>query len=82
MANDEIKRHGAITEFRPDDDRISGGKDHSVQTEARGDEGIENLPGNSATSGGAGGGINTIEHNPVPKRHGDDESGNRGGITN
>jgi hypothetical protein len=78
----DIRKHGPITEFRPDDDRISGGKDGSVQKEALGAEGIDNLSATSASSGGAASGqIETIEANPTPKRHGASEPGNRGGIT-
>ena len=47
-----------------------------------GAEGLDNLSATGASSGGsASGQIETIEANPTPKRHGDSEPGNRGGIT-
>jgi hypothetical protein len=70
MADDEIKKHGAVTEYRPNDDRARGGKTHSVQTEALGADGSENLSNTSASSGGAAGRINDLDHNPTPKRDG------------
>jgi hypothetical protein len=78
MAKDseDIRKHGAVTEYRPDDDRISGGRDHSVQTEALGADG--DLPANSATSGGAAGRINTVDHPATPERDGGERDENRG----
>jgi hypothetical protein len=70
MANDEVRKHGAVTEYRPKDDHVSGGRDKSVQTEALGAEGSSNLSNSSATSGGAAGRINDLDHNPTPKRDG------------
>lgn len=85
MANkdDEIIKHGAVTEYRPHKDDVSGGSDKSVQKEALGAEGLENLSATSGSSGGASGRINTVEHTPTPKREadGEPEPGNRGGLT-
>ena len=55
MANDEIRKHGAVTDYRPDDERLRGGKDHSVQTEALGEEGSANLAQSGTTTSGAAG---------------------------
>jgi hypothetical protein len=48
-------------EFRPDDDRLSGGSDGSVQKEALGKEGSEELGNTSATAGGAAGKIEELD---------------------
>jgi hypothetical protein len=58
MSKDEIRKHGAVTEYRPDRDDISGGRDKSVQAEALDAEGIDNL---AATSGSSGGGAGRID---------------------
>jgi hypothetical protein len=74
--SDEKRQRGAVTDYRPDDDRVSGGADKSVQSEALGAEGSEDLAYNSSTSGGAAGRVNTVSHNPTPNRAGgerDDE---------
>jgi hypothetical protein len=78
MANDEIRKRGAVTEYRPDEKDVSGGSDKSVQTEALGAEGSQNLPANSATSGGAAGRINDLEPNKTPERDGGLNDNNRG----
>lgn len=86
--NDEIRKEGAKTEYRPEKDDVSGGADKSVQTEALGAEGSANLYTTGATSGGAAGRINDLDHNPTPRRDGgtspDDETqpaGDRGNLT-
>ncbi|HEX2061269.1 MAG TPA: hypothetical protein VHK90_11050 [Thermoanaerobaculia bacterium] len=86
--NDEVIKHGPVTEYRPHKDDVSGGSDKSVQTEAKGAEGSANLSSSSASSGGAAGRIDTIDHNPTPRRDGgrspDDEpqpAGDRGNLT-
>jgi hypothetical protein len=76
MSSDEIRKHGAVTEYRPDDDSVSGGSDKSVQSEAIGAEG--DLPANSATSGGQAGRINTIDHPATPDRDGGERDENSG----
>jgi hypothetical protein len=58
MAKDEIRKHGAVTEYRPERDDVSGGRDKSVQSEALGAQGLDNL---AATSGSSGGSAGTIE---------------------
>lgn len=79
--DDEVTHHGAVTEYRPHKDDVSGGSDKSVQSEALGAEGAANLSNSSASSGGAAGRIHDLEPNPTPERHGDAEPGNRGGLT-
>lgn len=86
--DDEIIRDGARTEYRPQKDDVSGGRDKSVQSEATGAEGASDLQNTGATSGGAAGRFSTIDHDPAPKRDGgptsdDDQqpAGNRGGLT-
>ena len=90
MANkdDEIIHHGSITEFRPHEDDVSGGRDKSVQTEATGAEGAADLQSSGSTSGGAAGRFSSPDHNPAPRRDGglsaDDEpqpAGDRGNLT-
>lgn len=68
MANEDIRKHGAVTEYRPEKDDVSGGSDKSVQTEAIGAEGDRNLTSTSATSGGAGGQISNLESDQSPPR--------------
>jgi hypothetical protein len=48
-------------EFRPDDDRLSGGSDDSVQKEALGKEGSADIGNTSTTSGGAAGKIEELD---------------------
>ena len=86
--NDEIRREGAKTEYRPHKDDVSGGREKSVQSEARGAEGSTDLQNSGATSGGAAGRFSTLDHNAAPQRSGgpssDDEpqpAGNRGDLT-
>jgi hypothetical protein len=55
MAKDEIRKHGAVTEYRPERDDVSGGSDKSVQTEAIGAQGSQNIDVTSSTSRGGGG---------------------------
>ncbi|HYO77942.1 MAG TPA: hypothetical protein VE010_15900 [Thermoanaerobaculia bacterium] len=91
MANkdDEIIHKGPITEFRPHKDDVSGGRDKSVQTEAKGAEGLTDMLTTSGSSGGGAGRITEIDESyQRPKRDGgespDDESqpaGNRGNLT-
>ena len=50
-----------MTDYRPNEDDVKGGSDHSVQSEALGAEGSENLANDSATSGGAAGRIDEID---------------------
>ena len=57
MTKDEIRKHGDVTEYRPNRDDVSGGRDKSVQTEALGAEGLDNFAATSALSGGAAGRI-------------------------
>lgn len=71
MASEDIRRHGPITEYRPEKDDVSGGRDKSVQSEARGAEGSSELSNSGATGGGAAGRIENLDPNPAPKRHGD-----------
>ncbi|HEX9983041.1 MAG TPA: hypothetical protein VGF69_07245 [Thermoanaerobaculia bacterium] len=79
--DDEIVKHGAVTEYRPHKDDVSGGADKSVQTEALGAEGAANLSNSSASSGGAAGRVNTIDHNPTPKRDGGENDDNTSDLT-
>lgn len=91
MANkdDEIIHKGPITEFRPHKDDVSGGRDKSVQTEAKGAEGLADMSVTSATSGGdAMSNISESSGYQRPKNSGgeapDDESqpaGNHGNLT-
>ncbi|HEY0156909.1 MAG TPA: hypothetical protein VGF28_06395 [Thermoanaerobaculia bacterium] len=90
MANkdDEIIKHGPITEFRPHKDDVSGGRDKSVQTEATGAEGLADMNVTSGSSGGAAGRIPESDSYQRPRRDGgeqpDDEpqpAGNRGILT-
>lgn len=90
MANkdDEIIHKGPITEFRPHKDDVSGGRDKSVQTEARGAEGLADLLVTSGSSGGSAGRITEGDNYQHAKSDGgespDDESqpaGNRGNLT-
>lgn len=78
MADEETRKRGAVTEYRPNDDHVSGGSDKSVQSEALGAEGSANLSNSGATSGGAAGRINDLEHNPTPRRDGGENPNNRG----
>jgi hypothetical protein len=55
--SEDIRKHGPITEVRPEKDDVSGGRDKSVQSEAKGAEGMENLSKTSGSSGGAAGRI-------------------------
>jgi len=64
MAKDEIRKHGAVTDYRPDRDDVSGGSDKSVQTEALGAEGLTNLGATSGSMGGAAGTINDDVRKP------------------
>jgi hypothetical protein len=82
MANDQndnpdIRKDGAVTEYRPDDQSVRGGKDHSVQSEALGADMDENLAASSATSGGAAGRFNDLDPNPLPQRDGGENPNNR-----
>ena len=86
--NDEIIHKGPITEYRPHKDDVSGGRDKSVQTEAKGAEGIADLQTTSGSSGGGAGRIPEPDRTGKPNRAGgespDDESqpaGNRGTLT-
>jgi hypothetical protein len=86
--NDEVITHGAVTEYRPHKDDVSGGSDKSVQSEATGAEGASDLNTAGSTSGGAAGRITSLEHNQPPRRDGglsaDDEpqpAGDRGNLT-
>jgi hypothetical protein len=86
--DDEIRHHGAITEFRPHKDDVSGGRDKSVQSEATGAEGASDLNVAGSTSGGAAGRFSSPDHNEPPRRDGglsaDDEpqpAGDRGNLT-
>lgn len=78
MGKDEIRKRGDVTDYRPDDDRVSGGRDHSVQSEALGAEGSADLGVTSGTSGGAGGRIEDLDANPTPDRDGGENPANRG----
>ncbi|MBV8516243.1 MAG: hypothetical protein JO197_02470 [Acidobacteria bacterium] len=80
--DDEIRKHGAVTEYRPHEDDVSGGSDKSVQAEALGAEGSSELSNAGATSGSAAGRIENLDPNPAPHRHGDEKPENRGGLTN
>ena len=53
--DDEIIHHDRITDYRPHKDDVSGGRDKSVQTEAKGAEGATDLQSSGSTSGGAAG---------------------------
>lgn len=86
--NDEVIHKGPITEFRPHEDDVSGGRDKSVQSEATGAAGASDLQSSGATSGGAAGRFSSPDHNPAPRRDGglspDDEpqpAGDRGNLT-
>jgi hypothetical protein len=86
--NDEVIHHGATTEYRPHKDDVSGGRDKSVQTEAKGAEGIADLQTTSGSSGGGAGRVSSPDHNEPPRRDGglasDDEpqpAGDRGNLT-
>lgn len=67
MAKDDIRKRGAVTEYRPDKDDISGGRDKSVQTEAWGAEGEENVSVTGSTSGGAAGRLEDLDDVGKPK---------------
>ena len=60
--SEDIRKHGPITEYRPEKDDVPGGSDKSVQTEARKAEGADNLTNGSASSGGAAGRIDRTGH--------------------
>jgi hypothetical protein len=87
--DDEVIKHGPVTEYRPHKDDVSGGRDKSVQTEATGAEGLTDLNATSGTAGGdAMGRIPESDSYARPKRDGgqqdDDEpqpAGNRGILT-
>lgn len=79
--DDEIVKHGAVTEYRPHKDDVSGGADKSVQTEALGAEGAADLSNSSASSGGAAGRVNTVDHNPTPERDGGERPDDQGDLT-
>jgi hypothetical protein len=86
--DDEIIKHGAVTEYRPHKDDVSGGRDKSVQSEATGAEGASDLQSSGSTSGGVAGRITDLDPNEPPRRDGglspDDEpqpAGNRGELT-
>ncbi|HEY0144000.1 MAG TPA: hypothetical protein VGF48_24145 [Thermoanaerobaculia bacterium] len=78
--DNEIIHRGPITEFRPHADHVSGGSDKSVQKEALGAEGIEDLSATSGTSGGAPGGkISEGDSYARPRRDGGEREDNRDG---
>jgi hypothetical protein len=76
--DDTVRQRGAVTDYRPNDRSMRGNAAGGVQTEALGAEGSENLSATSATSGGAAGQLNDIDHNPTPDRAGGLNDGNRG----
>ena len=61
MSKGEIRKRGPVTEYRPDEDDLKGGSDHSVQSEALGAEGSDDLASGGATSGRAAGRINDLD---------------------
>jgi hypothetical protein len=61
MADNDVRKRGEVTGYRPDDDSVSGGKDKSVQSEARDSKGSEDLANNSATSGGNAGRLEELD---------------------
>lgn len=67
MAED-IRHRGPITEYRPEKDDVSGGRDKSVQSEAVGAEGSSNLAQSGTTSGGAAGRIEDDARKPSRTR--------------
>ena len=74
---DDIRHRDAVTDYRPNDDTVKGGNDRSVQAEAVGAEGDENLLNSGATSGGAAGRLNDLEPNATPRRDGGENPENR-----
>lgn len=62
--NPEIVKEGDVTTYRPNDDRISGGKEHSVQSEARQQQGDEDLGVTGSTQGGAAGHVHDLSDTP------------------
>lgn len=79
--NDEVIHKGPITEYRPHADHVSGGSDKSVQKEAIGAEGIEDLSATSGTSGGAPSGrISGVDQEyGRPRRDGGERDDNQDG---
>jgi hypothetical protein len=77
MAKDDIRKHGAVTEYQPERDDVSGGSDKSVQTEARGAEGAANLANSSASSSGSAGEIESIDRDERSHRPGKPDPSNR-----
>ena len=79
MAKEEIRKRGTVTDYRPDDNEVLGGKEKSVQSEATGAEGSENLANDSATNGGAAGRINDPAKRPEIARYEGGENEENGG---
>ncbi len=68
MAEQDKRQLGPITDVRPNDDCLRDGKDHSVQSEAWGEEGSDNLANDGATSGGAAGRVDSLDTGDVRRR--------------
>ena len=61
MPKDEIRKRGAVTEYRPDNDEVSGGRDKSVQGEATGAEKASDIAQSGTTSRGAAGRVDNLD---------------------
>ena len=68
MANDETRKRGAVTDYRPDDDTLRGDNHHSVQSEALGEEGDANLSQSGTTMSGGSGQIEDLDKDPATRR--------------
>ena len=73
MSKDDKLQRGDVTDYRPNDDTIRGDKTGSVQKEALGAEG-----GDELASGPTAGRINSIDRKPHPKHEGGENPSNRG----
>src|SRR5437762_2133315 len=73
MSKDDKLQRGDVTDYRPNDDTIRGDKTGSVQKEALGAEG-----GDELASGPTSGRINSIDRKPHPKHEGGENPSNRG----
>lgn len=81
MAKEEIRKRGPVTDYRPNDREVLGGRNKSVQTEAIGAEGSEDLANDGSTSGGAAGHINDPGRRPEPERREGGVKGENRGLT-
>jgi len=73
MANEEKRQRGDVKDYRPDDNRVRGDKTHSVQKEAIGGEGSDDL-----ANGPTAGRIESVDRRPHPKHEGGENPANHG----